>query len=185
MGSWGVHSLESDTARDWLAAAAPRGAAGLAAALGAVLDADDLDVGVAECGLAAAEVVAALCGHPIDAEAMRLSGRFEVDEAAAEALRGDAVYAILRATGEASDLRRLWLDEGPDAYDAWIAALTDLRARLSRPVAPAPSVAEVAPDLIGELVLEVKGLRADVAVLRQELADGLRQVRRDVLGARP
>lgn len=185
MGTWGVHSFDNDVAMDWATEAALGGRDALAAALEAVLGADELDADLVAQGLAAAEVVASTLGRPHDAEAARIAANLRASHAEARALAEAAGHVIMRATGTGSELRQLWEDAGPDEFDAWIASLTSLRARLSGEEAgtaqPAPPV-EV--DLAEALVLEVRGLKADVAVLRQEIADGLRQIRRDILGGR-
>jgi len=185
MGTWGVNSFDNDVAMDWAAEASLGGRDALSAALEAALEADELDADLMAQALAAAEVVASALGRPHDAEAARIAGNLGASPSEAQALAEAAGHVIMRATGPASELRQLWEDAGPEEFGAWIASLTSLRARLSGEEAgSAQPAAAVEVDLAEALVLEVRALKADIAVLRQELADGLRQIRRDILGGR-
>jgi hypothetical protein len=191
MGTWGVNSFDNDAARDWAAEAAPGGREALSAVIEAVFDADRLDADLVTRGIAAAEVVAALMGRPESAETARIAGTFGLAPDDALALKESAGHVVYRAVGEGTELRQLWEDAGPDEFDAWLHSLRSLLTRLAgadeaapgpeKPATPRPSDS---PDLSEAILLEVRGLRADIAVLRMDLADGLKQIRRDILGGR-
>jgi len=132
MGCWGIGNFDNDDALDW------------ASNLGESLGLDPVDrVLRAPCNgeyleapdaceaLAAAEVVAALLGHP--------AGDLPVDVARWIAEhRGlnarpyrDAALAHVRATlGNNSELRALWAENEPD-FPFWKATVEALIARLS------------------------------------------------------
>ncbi|WP_425605574.1 DUF4259 domain-containing protein [Luteolibacter rhizosphaerae] len=162
MGAWGPHSFENDRALDWLgdyldspsddrlrATFDPpsRGKPpGLIAKLfggqakSSAVPPDEEQV------LAAAEVIAAMRGHPL-ADApdgfARLTLRPPPDDLVSAAIRG--VDLIL---DESSELNSLWRgaddfstahrgglppEEDSEDYLAWLAGLRDLRERLTRP----------------------------------------------------
>ena len=129
MGAWGVGPFDNDSAADWLAELEERGEAAIRDALAAAADAGDdayIEIDAAAEALAAAEVVAASCGHaaPSLPEAvLAWSGAHGVPA-------DDLVELALRAAkrvGEASELRDLW-DEA--ANPAWLTGVHDLRFRL-------------------------------------------------------
>lgn len=125
MGAWGKGSFDNDSALDWM---------------GELVEGDDLALvmetlalrGDATQGadvLAAAEVVAALNGRPLDRLPEEL-GEWLVDKAAlGRAVTRKAIEAVEWVWGF-SELRELWEDAGK--LDAWGAELAKLRHRLSK-----------------------------------------------------
>lgn len=133
MGAWGTGSFENDSAADWIAdldAALP---VTLGLTLSPVADVEtDLYVDELEASeaIAAAEVVAAMGGHPGRA----LDDRPEVREWAlnhadwlSAGLVRQAATAVERVRS-ASELRELWAET--DSFTVWLEALEDLLRRL-------------------------------------------------------
>jgi hypothetical protein len=129
MGTWGVGPFDNDSAADWLAELEERDEAALRDALAAAADAGAdayIDIDTAAEALAAAEVVAASCGHAtpsLPETALAWVGAHGVPAV-------ELVELALRAAkrvGDASELRELW-DEA--ANPAWLEAVRDLRFRL-------------------------------------------------------
>jgi hypothetical protein len=131
MGSWGYRTFEDDTALDWI------GEFGRAPSLEAVAEAvqtalggDFLDDLAGAQALAAAEVVAALHGHPSDLLSEPVA-RWAADQPPPDAgLRERATQAV-SAVFRDSELREIW--EDADGLDPWREALDELRSRLASP----------------------------------------------------
>ena len=161
MGAWGPNSFENDAAADW------RDSHGVdlvsaALALDAVID-NDTDVLQADLGsvaVAAADIVA--------------------DHAQDAALRSRAQMAIMAVAGPQSELAALWQEAGTRAHAEWVDALRGIQQRLSldRKAQPPRSVTEVSPDMMLEAIeSRLRGLEADMAMLRADVADGFRSLR--------
>lgn len=134
MGAWGTGSFENDAAVDWLNEL--EHSDGLnpvteALAFVANLDLDEyLEVDEASAAVAAAEIVAALHGHPTynlpeRAQEWLAAHRFEVARDPVNL----AVKAVSRVKAD-SELKELW-DESPDVSD-WFAKIDDLLDRLNQ-----------------------------------------------------
>ncbi|MBM3267483.1 MAG: DUF4259 domain-containing protein [Candidatus Sericytochromatia bacterium] len=136
--AWGILPFDNDDAMDWLGDLAEEDAAAteVAAALRAVVDATGyLDAPDAECGLAAAEVVAAArAGMP---EGIASSAgeyvkkwlrRHKKELLGIPGIDGLAIQAVDRILGDESELRDSW-DE-TDHAEAWRTRVTSLRDRL-------------------------------------------------------
>jgi hypothetical protein len=128
MGAWGVGPFDNDAAADWLAELEERGEAAirdaLAGATGAYVESD-----VAAEALAAAEVVAASCGHAtpsLPEAALAWVGAHGVPADELGEL-GELALDAAKRVGDASELRELW-DEAENP--AWLEAVRDLRFRL-------------------------------------------------------
>jgi hypothetical protein len=130
MGAWGAGSFQNDDAMDWIVGLAEgSGDAVLREALTPVATTDDRYLEAPDCSIAiaAAEAVAAARGHPnvsLPDEVVRWVRNkpdLTVD------LIALARSAVDRVAGK-SELRDLW--EESDSAEAWLAAMTDLRARL-------------------------------------------------------
>lgn len=132
MGAWGIRSFDNDDAADWVyELEESSGAEAIRAALQAI--SPDAYLEAAECSsaLAAAEVVAALKGHPLanlppEVVTWVADSNVEVDDD----LLSLALMAIHRIETE-SALRELWQET--DEFDSWLATLTDLQLRLGSP----------------------------------------------------
>lgn len=135
MGAWGTGIFDSDSALD---------------AVIEILETDDLslveqfirevveyqdaeddyvDAFIAEYGLAAAEVVAALSGKPGDLPD-DLQEWLEGKDTPSPELRKLAHTAVSIALND-SELQELWEDADESDYTAWQAGVNDLLARLS------------------------------------------------------
>jgi hypothetical protein len=133
MGAWGTGIFDNDTACDWAyELEGQRDLGVIERTLDAVLDGDDApDADIGEEALAAAEALARLQGH----WGVRNSYTERMDawvEAAAlappRALVRRAHAAIDRILAADSELVELWSES--DEFDAWKAAVAELRARL-------------------------------------------------------
>ncbi|HEX6058152.1 MAG TPA: DUF4259 domain-containing protein [Gemmatimonadaceae bacterium] len=152
MGIWGIDGFASDEALDWLAGL-PRdsGTEPVRRALRRAVETSDphLATGEAEIALAAAELAAALHGHPHPAlpdaarrwvEHVRAGGSGEAGEAGdddgALAMLVDATRALdLVVTSSA--LAEIWSQRTDERL--WRAALDDLRMRLAAAGGSAPA----------------------------------------------
>jgi hypothetical protein len=203
MGTWGTGNLDNDTARDWLARWSSMGIPAIQGALDAVLEdeSDMLPATLGEEGLAALEVLAAICGHPEAGRVAKLRDLTEAQVADARACVEQASFALMRIGGGGSELHVLWDDAGPDEFDAWLAELRGLRARLEAgarddapataagdaPASPESAAADEAVEipmhqLVEMLLQEIAQVRADLAELRYDVTQGVKRIRRDVLG---
>jgi hypothetical protein len=129
MGTWGPGSFENDTAADWADGLQRCADATLITeALSAVNECPEfLEADEAACALAAAEVVAALCGRP----AAQLPEQLAIwahEHAAVftPELLQLAATALNRITTD-SELKTLWEDGGADE---WFKVVADLERRL-------------------------------------------------------
>lgn len=135
MGAWGPGILENDTAADW--ASGLEGAADTSlidVTLAKVLDAggEYLDASTAEEGLAAAEAVARMRGRwgSRDTYTEPLDRWIDATKTQPEdALVQKAITVVGRVLSPPSELLELWTES--DDFDAWKAAVTDLRSRLA------------------------------------------------------
>lgn len=138
MGVWGIDGDAADDALLWLEQLDPRqGMAPVDRVLRRAADAPDprLEPGRAQVAIAAAELVAALHGHP--SPSLPPAGREWVDKVGgARALRSDAELEMLIIATRALDivvtssqLGDLWSQRGDD--ERWRLALDDLRMRLA------------------------------------------------------
>jgi hypothetical protein len=133
MGAWGEGNFENDAALDWaLDLQRSTGLSLVQQALARVLNHDGLIEVDAGCtALAAAEVVAALRGQPMedlpeDVAQWLASSAITPKESLVEDCL-DAVDKVRR--DENSELRELW-EEGEDPPEEWYSVLDDLTARL-------------------------------------------------------
>jgi hypothetical protein len=130
MGAWGAGHFENDTAADWIAEIAEDGSADdVREALSRVVEADEYVEAPDGCeALAAAEVVAAARGRaPAEADEDAVAAAARMPELAADApLALAALAAVLDP--ERSELHQLWDEAEPEE---WLAAVADLRARLT------------------------------------------------------
>ena len=139
MGAWGTGSFANDDAMDWVAELeAAADARVLHEALVAVdlgeEDEEYLDASAGSVALAAAEVVAALCGRPAASLPPEV-----IAWVAAHPLRPDAALVELAARAVAavaddparSELRDLWDEAAAEDRDAWLAGAADLARRLA------------------------------------------------------
>lgn len=142
MGAWGVKTFENDGALDWLGdfrdapseeqfrktfapQPAPKGF--LSRLLGGSAKASSPPELDGEDVLAAAEIVATLRGHPMADTIEDLADLPDVkvsDEIVALAIQ--AVDSVMAS----SNLKDSW--EETDDFEAWVATVQDIRARLSR-----------------------------------------------------
>lgn len=130
MGAWGYESFENDSALDWVIELAHSdNRSVLTSALAAPLTTDNyIDVDESSAALAAAEVVAALKGHPHPALPDVVSAWVQAHPLAVDRdLQKQAIEAILRVEQE-SELQELWAES--EEYDQWKGSLQNLRSRL-------------------------------------------------------
>lgn len=136
MGAWSPEPFGNDSALDWVQDLVEAdGPAFLAATFETVLEdeGDYLDAELGEVGLAAAAVLAALLGRATPAgerpEALSswLAGAGRGVEVGA-ALRAQALAALERIAGNASELHELWAET--DALAEWQAQVQALRTSL-------------------------------------------------------
>ena len=130
MGAWGYQSFENDSALDWvyqLARADNRSV--LTSAFAAPFTTDDyIDVDESSAAIAAAEVVAALKGHPHPTLPDAVSTWVQAHPLAVDRdLQEQAIQAIIRVEQD-SELQELWA--GSDDYEQWKGSLQNLRSRL-------------------------------------------------------
>jgi len=130
MGTWGVESFENDGASDWaydLEASHDLGF--LQETLDAVLEAEYVDASLGENGVAAAEVVACLQGHPGAALPESVVGWLKKNQLTLpEDLVPKALQVVRRVQSPPSELLELWEDS--TEFASWQAALTSLQHRL-------------------------------------------------------
>jgi hypothetical protein len=134
MGTWAVDAFGNDEACDWAHGLEEVDDLSLVqSALEAVTttDGEYLDAGIATEALVAVEVIARLQGHwgergaysaPVDdwVEKNRLKPSKELAQMAIE--------VIGRILADDSELKELWQDS--EEYDAWVAAVEELRGRV-------------------------------------------------------
>ncbi len=134
MGAWGPGTFENDTASDWAFGLEEATDASLIVrTLAKVLAVGPqyLEAPHAEEGLAAAEAVARMRGNwgGRDAYTEPMDKWIEtVNIVPGDALVQKALAVVRRVLSEPSELMELWAES--DEFDAWKAALEDLRSRL-------------------------------------------------------
>lgn len=134
MHIWGAAPFANDAAEEWLAdfgsndfRLIDRTLAGIAA----LLPADHLDDIEAAEALAAAECIAAACGHP--AADLPADLHEWLDANAPMQVKPEYITMAQQAAARVhtqSDLRRVWA--ATDHFDLWDTAVADLRTRLDR-----------------------------------------------------
>ena len=135
MGAWEVGSFDNDDALDWVSEFTPApNVRCIQATLQAVTQVGDEYLEAPECSMAiaAAEVVAALKGAPTsplpeELQATLKMARFKADQSLME-----LALAALERIKTNSELQELWAESEAD-YPQWLAAVTDLEARLRQP----------------------------------------------------
>ncbi len=135
MGTWGHTAFENDQALDWFSNELEHSAdnSTLASAFEAIVSADAngyIDTDEACSALAAAEIVAAMIGRPLENLNPTIADwvarhPIEIDDG----LIAAAIQAVTRVAAN-SELRDLW-EEG-DTSGPWGASNADLLRRLSR-----------------------------------------------------
>jgi len=136
MGAWGVGVFDNDAAGDWVwdLIAAADGIAFLDETLtGVFSEAEDEDYVESGCeALAAAEVVAALKGKPLEGLDIQveLVAWLKGKPAPSDELVQQSIRAVELTMGEKSEQRELWEETGED-YETWKQLCTDLIARLN------------------------------------------------------
>lgn len=166
MGTWGVGPFENDNALDWVLEELENRSAGqvLGRAIRPVADSEPdetIDAPSGEIALAAAEVVAAINGHPaadLPWQAHAYLGR--PPEEPLDQLKFLAVLSVNRVLATNSELAEVWADASPKASAAWLASMDDLRRRLSGP-------ARVRPRLGAATRLRLAGSRIMERLARQ------------------
>lgn len=132
MGAWGRGPFDNDDAADWLSELQERGLPAVEAAVEPVAQPEPgyLDAGAGARAVAAAEVVAALGGAPARELPAEVTGWLasEPRQHPGELVVA-AKAAVLRVTGDGSELAELWDSSGEG--EAWRASLADLHRRLS------------------------------------------------------
>jgi hypothetical protein len=137
VGAWGFGILENDTACDFASTVAESGGIpALTQALDRVSSSkgDYLEASDAAEGLAAAEIVARLIGHPGKETAYTASIDARVKNAQVKAsaeLIEKAKLSALRILSEPSELLELWMDS--DDFDGWKRSIEEVLGRLDSP----------------------------------------------------
>jgi hypothetical protein len=131
MSAWGPGVFDNDEAVDWVNdLLAADDLSPITSALSVVIESDDAaEASDASAALAAAEVIAALNGDPCeelprDLERWVAGRKVRVDETLL-----DLALQAVRKVRTQSELKELWAESGE--YRDWLAALTDLKGRLS------------------------------------------------------
>lgn len=126
MGAWGPGPFDNDTAGDWVRGLSDLDPEGLRDVLRATARAEQLDAPQAAEALAAAEVVAAAAGAPIDPLPDEVHAWIAANpEPATEEDRRLAATAVRRVCRADSELAELWAEA-----DDWGDHCADLLARL-------------------------------------------------------
>jgi hypothetical protein len=134
MGTWSIDAFGNDDAADWaheLEEAEDLGP--IEEAIDAVLSVGDeyLEAPEASIALAAAEVLARLCGNSGERNSYTEAVDKWVENSQLKPsveLLDKAQAAIARILAENSELKELW--EDTDEYDAWQASVDSLRTRV-------------------------------------------------------
>ena len=132
MGCWGIGTFENDHAADWVwSLEESDGLAVVERALGAPSRGGYLEAPEACEALAAAEVVAALLGHPAADLSVEVA-RWVAEHRGLDArpVRDAALTHVRAVLGENSELRELWEENEAD-FPFWKATVEALIARLS------------------------------------------------------
>jgi hypothetical protein len=134
MGTWSVDAFGNDDAADWgYELEEAEGLDPIEEAISEVLavGGDYLEAPEAAVALAAIEVLARLCGKPGEKNSYTEAADKWVASTSAKPtteLIDRAQAAIARILAENSELNELWQDS--EEYDAWLASVSDLRARV-------------------------------------------------------
>jgi hypothetical protein len=131
VGAWGAGPFSNDDALDWIADFEESGVPAIVQAFDPT-EAQYLEAPEGSRIIAAAEVVAAAFGHPSSEfpETLRapvMSTRDAIVRLGE--IRENALRAVDRVLGDASELKELWQDTD-ESYDAWLQSVRDLRGRL-------------------------------------------------------
>lgn len=132
MGCWGIGTFENDHAADWVwCLEESDGLAVVERALGAPSNGAYIEAPEACEALAAAEVVAALLGHPAADLSVEVA-RWVAEHRGLDArpLRDAALTQVRAVLGDNSELRELWKENEED-FPFWKATVEALIARLS------------------------------------------------------
>ena len=130
MGVWGYGAFENDDAADWLVELEDNSNnVVLVDALNAILDeADDyLEAPTCSIALAAAEVIAALNGEPVDELPDEVEEWIQGRPSPNASLLTNARQVVEMILGN-SERRELWIDS--ESFEAWETRLRDLQSRL-------------------------------------------------------
>ena len=132
MGAWDVGSFSNDDAMDWVADLSNDPSLDLVcSALSKITSADNLETEGPECwiALAAAEVVAAALGKPIDNFPEELSAWTQENASSLGYNRKSALDAVKLIKNSSEQFKALYRE--PTDFSKWIAMLDGLIARLS------------------------------------------------------
>ena len=128
MGAWGSGSFENDDAANWLAQLGTIGPDDLTKIIGtAVDDTGYFEAPAASIVVAAAEVVAALNGHPLKEIPPEIVKWTTNRQTLAPELKALTLRALDRVRKN-SELKDLWLEA--DGLNDWTAAIQDLQTRV-------------------------------------------------------
>jgi len=130
MSAWGTGSFENDDAADWVyELEESSGTDAVEAALEAIDPDDYPEAPDCNVAIAAAEVIAALRGHPLESLPAEVAAWVDENETDIDSdLVALALTAIQRIESD-SELKELWNDA--DELDSWSDALRDLESRLN------------------------------------------------------
>jgi hypothetical protein len=133
MGAWGFGSFENDDAADWIAEWVGSGElAELELALERAVQAEeaeeDLEAPEAWVALAAAEVLAALRGQPVEDAPEELTAWVETAALEPDPALLERARRAVRRIERRSELRDLW--EASGELETWRASLSSLSRRL-------------------------------------------------------
>lgn len=139
MGAWDGTTFGNDTAADWAGELADSGSvAGVAEVLTQVAEApahEYLEAGPASEALAAAEVVAAALGRPVESSPyIEQALAWAASHPELAQLQSIAVRAAERVRAPESELAELWEEANDDDHREWKDAVADLLQRLQMPV---------------------------------------------------
>ncbi len=136
-GAWGSGAFDNDDALDFVAELArQRDAALVYRTLQAVRSRTGYLQGPeGSAAVAAAEVVAALNGHPCKGMPETLERWIQGQKSPTKDQVSLAIEAMRRVRGPRSELSDLWADAGPADRQKWEAAMQDLVGRLQKPPA--------------------------------------------------
>lgn len=134
MGTWAVDAFGNDTACDWVYGLdEAEDLAPVEAALEAIIANGNeyLDASLAEEALVAIEVIARLQGNWGERSAYSEGVDDWVEKVKlvpSDELAQKALQVLDRIVAEDSEMKELWEDS--DEYDAWVAAIEELRERI-------------------------------------------------------
>lgn len=134
-GAWGSGAFDNDDALDFATDLARQQDAALVyQTLRAVRDRTGyLEAPDGSAAVAAAEVVAALNGHPCKGMPEALEKWIQRQKRPTKEQVSLAVAAVQRVRGAGSELGELWADAKPSDRRQWEAAMSDLMKRLQKP----------------------------------------------------